>query len=126
MWQVGQKELDSASLGASGPRCQLPHPATHQPAMPCCLVRVARPLRFPPAKQVVTNVTASELTRRLDKEGVIVASFFAGGQSKRGESHWRGAVCSGAVALLQGGAVLTAAIAPLAHVQGRRARAARG
>ncbi|PSC75196.1 Helicase sen1 [Micractinium conductrix] len=30
--------------------------------------------------QVVTNVTASELTRRLDKEGVIVASFFAGSE----------------------------------------------
>lgn len=28
--------------------------------------------------QVVSNVTAAELARRLEKEGVVVVSFFAG------------------------------------------------
>ncbi len=33
--------------------------------------------------QVVTNVTAAELARRLEKEGVVVLSFFAGWQPAR-------------------------------------------
>lgn len=40
--------------------------------------------------QVVANVTAAELARRLEKEGVILADFFAGGWV-----GWSGCVMAG-------------------------------
>lgn len=39
---------------------------------------------------MVTNTTAAELARRLEKEGVVVVSFFAGGRACRAQQRLHG------------------------------------
>lgn len=48
---------------------------------------------MPRRLQVVANVTAAELARRLEKEGVVVLSFFAGGRAGAGGVTTKGKLC---------------------------------